>query len=148
MRLDRFLEEMGMARLADEIINRIKQDVSLLRLVESQGHTVTRQGKDYVVRCPFHEEKTPSCIISPKTNLFNCFGCGAGGSVIDWVMKTQGVSFRFACEILQKDLGLVAESAGGSAPKARNTTTKLNPPLAANADSQTALRDVISYYHE
>ncbi|MBK8186896.1 MAG: hypothetical protein IPK77_06420 [Cellvibrio sp.] len=32
-------------------------------------------------------------MITPKSNLFNCFGCGAGGSVIDWVMKTQGVSF-------------------------------------------------------
>ncbi|WP_368388907.1 CHC2 zinc finger domain-containing protein [Marinobacter sp. SS8-8] len=41
--------------------------------------------------------------------MFNCFGCGAAGTVIDWVMKTQGVSFRFACEILQKDAGLVAE---------------------------------------
>lgn len=135
-----------MARLADEVINRIKQDVSLLRLVESQGHTVTRQGKDYVVCCPFHEENTPSCIISPKTNLFNCFGCGTGGSVIDWVMKTQGVSFRFACEILQKDLGLITD-APSKAPS-KNTTTKLTPPLAANADSQTALRQVIDYYHE
>lgn len=124
-----------MARLADEVVNRIKHDVSLLRLVEGQGHRVSKQGKDYVVGCPFHEEKTPSGIISPKTNLFNCFGCGAGGSVIDWVMKTQGVSFRFVCELLQKDLGLVVERTGGAAPKARNTT-KLNPPLAANADRQ------------
>lgn len=135
-----------MARLADDVINRIKQDVSLLRLVESQGHTVTKQGKDYVVCCPFHEEKTPSCIISPKTNLFNCFGCGTGGSVIDWLMKTQGVSFRFACEILQKDLGLIIES--GTQSVKQNTTTKLTPPLAANADNQTALRQVIDYYHE
>lgn len=135
-----------MARLADDVINRIKQDVSLLRLVESQGHNVTKQGKDYVVCCPFHEEKTPSCIISPKTNLFNCFGCGTGGSVIDWVMKTQSVSFRFACEMLQKDLGLVIESS--TTAKTKNTTTKLTPPLAANADSQTALRQVIDYYHE
>lgn len=135
-----------MARLPDDVINRIKQDVSLLRLVESQGHTVTKQGKDYVVCCPFHEENTSSCIISPKTNLFNCFGCGAGGSVIDWVMKTQSVSFRFACEMLQKDLGLVIESS--TTAKTKNTTTKLTPPLAANADSQTALRQVIDYYHE
>ena len=135
-----------MARLADEVINRIKQEVSLLRLVESQGYTVTRQGKDHVVSCPFHEEQTPSCIISPKSNLYHCFGCGAGGSVVDWVMKTQGVSFRFACELLQKDLGLVTES--GTRTTRQNTTTKLTPPLAANADNQTALRQVIDYYHE
>lgn len=135
-----------MARLADDVINRIKQEVSLLRLVESQGYTVTRQGKDHVVSCPFHDEQTPSCIISPKTNLYHCFGCGAGGSVIDWVMKTQGLSFRFACELLQKDLGLVTES--GTKTTRQNTAIKLPPPLAANADNQTALRQVIDYYHE
>lgn len=78
-----------MARIPDDAVNRIKQDISLLRLVESQGLKVTRQGKDSVVSCPFHEDKTPSCVISPKTNLFNCFGCGAGGSVIDWVLALE-----------------------------------------------------------
>ena len=56
------------------------------------------------------------------------------------------MSFRFACELLQKDLGLVLE-AGTKATK-QNTTTKLPPPLAADADSQTALKQVIDYYHE
>ena len=65
--------------------------------------------------------------------------------MIDWVMKTQGVSFRFACEILQNDAGLVAEA---SIPVKKNTTTKLAPPLAANADQQTALRQVVDYYHQ
>ena len=135
-----------MARLPDDVIERIKSDISLLRLVGSQGHQPKKQGKDYALSCPFHDEKTPSLIISPKTNLFNCFGCGAAGSVIDWVMKTQGVSFRFACELLQKDLGLIADS--GTKTVKQNTTTKLDAPLSANADSQTALRQVIDYYHQ
>src|SRR5690606_6256865 len=118
-----------MARIPEETINRIKQDISLLRLVQSQGLTVTRQGKDYVVSCPFHEEQTPSCIISPKTNLYHCFGCGAAGSVIDWVMKTLGVSFRLACEILQKDLSLI----GDAQPVKRSTTKKLSSSLIAQA---------------
>jgi DNA primase len=63
-----------MARIADEVIERIKAEVSLVRLAESQGYPLRKQGKDYAVCCPFHEEKTPSCIISPKSNLFNCFG--------------------------------------------------------------------------
>jgi DNA primase len=133
-----------MARLAEEAIERIKTEVSLLRLAESQGCQVTKQGKDYAVCCPFHDEKTPSCIISPKSNLFNCFGCGAAGSVIDWVMKTQGVSFRLACEILQKDVGIVTEAK----PVKRSTTKKLPSTLAANGDHQTALRDVVNYYHD
>jgi len=99
-----------MARLSDSEVNKLKNEVSLLRLVESQGYQPKKQGKDYVISCPFHEEDTPSLIISPKNNLFHCFGCGTAGSVIDWVMKTRGVSFRFACEILMEDAGLVSET--------------------------------------
>ncbi|WP_086135649.1 CHC2 zinc finger domain-containing protein [Methylocaldum sp. SAD2] len=116
-----------MARFTDETINRIKTEISLLRLVESQGHQPKRQGKDWAIRCPFHEgDDTPSLVISPKTNLFHCFGCDAAGSVIDWVMRTRGVSFRFACELLQNDAGLVAE--GSAQPVKKNTTTKLSIP--------------------
>ena len=91
-----------MARIPDNEIERLKTDISLLRLVESQGYPVTKQGKDYAIRCPFHDgDDTPSLIISPKKNLFHCFGCEAAGTVIDWVMKTQGASFRHAVELLK-----------------------------------------------
>lgn len=80
-----------MARIPDEVVNRLKMVVSLLRLAESQGHQPKKQGKDWAIRYPFHDrDDTPSLIISPKSNLFRCFGCDAAGSVIDWVMKTQG----------------------------------------------------------
>ena len=135
-----------MARLSDAEVNKLKTQISLLRLVEAQGHAPKKQGKDYVISCPFHEEATPSLIISPKNNLFHCFGCDAAGSVIDWVMKTRGVSFRFACEILQEDAGLVAES--GTDTVRDNTTTKLATPLAANASKQQAIKGVMDYYHQ
>lgn len=126
-----------MGRFSDEAIHRIKTEVSLLRLAEAQGYAPKKQGKDWAIRCPFHDgDDTPSLIISPQANLFHCFGCGVAGSVIDWVMKTQGVSFRFACEILQNNAGLVAESC--TAMVKQNTTTKLAPPLAANANRRMA----------
>jgi len=124
-----------MARLSEADLAKLKNEVSLLRLVESQGHAPKKQGKDYVISC-----------LSPKNNLFHCFGCDAAGSVIDWVMKTRGVSFRFACEILQEDAGLVAES--GTQTVAQNTTTKLATPLAANASKQQAIQGVMDYYHQ
>jgi DNA primase len=61
-----------MARIPDEQIERLKQEVSLVRLVESQGYKPKRQGKDYVIRCPFHEDDTPSLVISPANNLYHC----------------------------------------------------------------------------
>ncbi|MFT5529150.1 MAG: DNA primase [Alteromonadaceae bacterium] len=138
-----------MARLKESVIEQIKRDVSLLRLVESQGHKPKAHGKDKVIPCPFHQDNTASLVISPN-NLFNCFGCGAAGSVIDWTMKTQGISFRFACELLQKDIGLIAQSNSerGEVPIKQNTTTKLTSPLAANSSNQAALKQVIDYYHE
>lgn len=141
-----------MARLKESVIEQIKRDVSLLRLVESQGHKPKAHGKDKVIPCPFHQDKTASCVISPN-NLFNCFGCGASGSVIDWTMKTQGISFRFACELLQKDIALITDRGTHSDSPVKpitkqNTTTKLASPLAANSSNQTALKQVIDYYHE
>jgi DNA primase catalytic core len=133
-----------MARIADEVIERIKSEVSLVRLVESQGYVLLKQGKDFALCCPFHADKTPSCVITPKSNLFNCFGCGAGGSVVDWVMKTQGVSFRHAVELLKGDLPLVASSE----PIKKTTVPKLAAPVSVNADDQTLLSEVVDYYHE
>ena len=129
-----------MARFADEVIERIKAEVSLVRLAESQGHQLTKHGKDLALCCPFHADKTPSCIISPASNLFNCFGCGAGGSVIDWVMKTQGVSFRHAVELLKNDV------AAEVAPRTK-TVPKLAAPVSLEASDQTLLREVVDYYH-
>ena len=136
-----------MARIPDDQIERIKQGVSLLTLAESQGYKPKRQGKDYVVCCPFHEDKTPSCIISPSNNLFNCFGCGTGGSVIDWVMKTQGVGFRHAVEILKDDSSLAATAANTS-PVQKSTVPKLEAPITENIEDQKALQQVINYYHQ
>ena len=117
-----------------------------MRLVEAQGHTLRRQGKDVAIRCPFHEgDDTPSLVISPASNLFHCFACEAAGSVIDWVMRTRGVSFRFACEILSNDAGLVA--ARGAATVKTDTTTTLASDLSSEADRQTTLVRVIDYYH-
>lgn len=141
-----------MARFSDEVIERIKSEVSLVRLAESQGYALVKQGKDFALCCPFHTDKTPSCVISPKSNLFNCFGCGAGGSVIDWVMKTQGVSFRHAVELLKNDVATITSSLAAKAataePIKKTTVPKLAAPVSVNADDQTLLREVVDYYHE
>ena len=52
--------------------------------------------------CPFHDDRTPSLVITPAKNEWHCLGaCNEGGDVIRWVMKTRGVSFRHAVELLQ-----------------------------------------------
>ena len=52
--------------------------------------------------CPFHDDREPSLVMTPAKNLWHCLGaCQAGGSVIDWVMRAEGVSFRHAVELLR-----------------------------------------------
>ena len=132
-----------MARITDEELERIKEEVSLLRLVEAKGIKLEKKGSDYHCRCPFHDDDTPSLVVTPSKNLFHCFGCGAAGSVIDWVMKMEGVSLRHALEILKAD----HLPEGKAKPIRKNTSAKL-PSLAASPDHQTQLRYVIDYYHQ
>lgn len=56
-----------------------------------------RAGKEYLGRCLFHEDKTPSFSVSEEKGLFHCFGCGAKGDVIDFVMMLDGLTFPEAC---------------------------------------------------
>ena len=113
-----------MARIPESEIERLKLQVSVVRLVEAAGVVLKPHGKDQVGRCPFHQDRTPSLIVSPKTNLWHCMGaCQIGGSVIDWVMKFEGVSFRHAVELLKRELGdapvsPVEASPGGAEPRA------------------------------
>lgn len=131
-----------MAKIADAEIERLKTEVSLVRLVEEARIKLTRQGKDHVGLCPFHEEDTPSFHVSEDKNLFNCFGCGAGGSVIDWVMKKNGVSFRHAIELLKDGRPNVTD-----APIKNSRVRVLAAPVAYDADDQKLLNQVMDYYH-
>jgi DNA primase catalytic core len=132
-----------MARIPQAEIERLKTQVSLVRLIEDAGVTLKRQGKDYVALCPFHDEETPSLTVTPAKNLFHCFGCGAAGGPIDWVMKKNGVSFRHAVELLREGLPAITEGV-----VKRSTVRALPPPVSPDADDQALLDQTIAYYHD
>jgi hypothetical protein len=107
-----------MARIAEAEIERLKREVAVERLAAARGVELERHGADLIGRCPFHDDHTPSLVISPQKNLWHCLGaCRAGGSAIDWVMKAEGVSFRHAVELLLKDHLPLAASGGGTPPQ-------------------------------
>jgi DNA primase len=136
-----------MARIPDEEIERLKKEVPVERLVMGFGIELKRHGAELIGRCPFHDDHTPSLVVSPKTNLWHCLGaCNIGGSTIDWVMKTQGVSFRHAVELLRADHPSLA--AGDGHVVRKGTTAKLESPIAADADDRQALLSVTAFYHE
>ena len=67
---------------------------------------LTRAGREMKGCCPFHNEKTPSFYVNDDKAFYHCFGCGEHGSVIDWVMKQDGLAFRDAIETLAVEAGL------------------------------------------
>ncbi|NJO39036.1 MAG: hypothetical protein HC871_17340 [Rhizobiales bacterium] len=81
-----------MARIADQEIERLKVEVSLVRLVEASGVKLSRKGKDELTGCcPFHEDDTPSLSVNVPKNLFRCVRLNdAGGGVIDWTSAGRG----------------------------------------------------------
>jgi len=137
-----------MARIPDDQLDRLKQEVSIQRLAEGMGVVLKRHGADLIGLCPFHDDHEPSLVITPAKNLWHCLGaCQQGGSVIDWVMKTEGVSFRHAVELLQADYH-PSLAAGSSGPVKKTTVQKLPTALEAEASDARLLAQVVDYYHE
>jgi DNA primase len=131
-----------MARIPQSEIERLKSEIAVERLVEASGVALKRGGKDLLGRCPFHEDAEASLVVTPAKNLWHCFGCQVGGGPIDWVMKSQGVSFRHAVELLRNDTPLAA------AVVKESTVRKLAPPVTLDSDDAALLAQVVGYYHE
>lgn len=87
------------ARLSAERIAAARAAVDLGRLIGATVRLIPR-GAEFVGLCPFHAEKTPSFTVVPDRGFYKCFGCGAKGSAIDWIMHRDGRSFREAVDFL------------------------------------------------
>jgi DNA primase catalytic core len=136
-----------MARVPEAEIERLKAEVSVQRLCEARGISLKRHGADLIGLCPFHDDKKPSLVVSPRKNLWHCLGaCQAGGSVIDWVMRAEGVSFRHAVELLRADLP--ATSLAAKAPVKESSVRRLPAPVSTEADDRELLGQVAGYYHQ
>ena len=137
-----------MARVPDEEIERLKKDVDLAQLVIRSGVALKKAGADLVGCCPFHDDDTPSLVVTPKKGLWHCMGaCQVGGSAIDWVMRTQGVSFRHAVEVLREGMAPVITPGRGAPVAKRSVSRRLPSPLDISAEDQAVLSQVLDYYH-
>ena len=136
-----------MARIPEHELEQLKS-VDLVRLVELDGLALKRIGKDLACVCPFHDgDREPSLIVSPGTNLFHCFGCGAAGSPIDWVMRRRGVSFRRAVELLRAELGDQSGPPGdGVNAVPKMAASRIVAPLLPSADDAALLAEVVGFY--
>jgi DNA primase catalytic core len=137
-----------MARLPDELVERMKREISVQRLAEARGVKLKRSGKELIGLCPFHRDTHPSLNIDPVKNVWQCKGaCGKSGSVIDWVMLAEGISVRHALELLRRDYLPFASAREGEPPK-KSTIARLPAPIDPGASDQEVLLRIVRYYHQ
>lgn len=93
-----------MAYINNEEINEIRSRANIVDVI-SEYLNVQAKGKNYVALCPFHSDHSPSLIISPEKQIFNCFTCRTGGNVFSFIMKYENVSFYEALKIVANKVG-------------------------------------------
>lgn len=95
-----------MPRYSDELINEIFSQSDIVDYV-SQYVKLRKNGRDYTGLCPFHKEKSPSFHVNQDKQLFHCFGCGAGGNLVQFVMKAEGLDFVEALKLMADRAGII-----------------------------------------
>ncbi|AZF39666.1 DNA primase [Pseudomonas sp. R4-39-08] len=115
----------------DDLLNR----TDIVDVVSSRVQ-LKKAGKNYTACCPFHKEKTPSFSVSPDKQFYYCFGCGAGGNALGFLMDHDNLDFPQAVEDLAKAAGMeIPREESGRAHKPRQPTdSPLYPLLTAAAD--------------
>ena len=98
----------------DELIDR----VDIVEVIDARV-PLKKKGREYQACCPFHNEKTPSFTVSPTKQFYHCFGCGAHGTALGFLMEYEHMSFPEAIESLAHGLGLDVPYEKGAAPDAR-----------------------------
>ena len=88
-----------------KLIKKICARNGIVKVVSEYVHLEQRDNLYYGI-CPFHKESTPSLIVDKRTQSFYCFGCGAGGNVVNFIMKMEGCSFEDALQILANKVGI------------------------------------------
>lgn len=96
---------MQVAVIDNSTIDRIYAAADIVEVI-GDYITLKRQGVNYQACCPFHNEKTPSFVVSPSKGIFKCFGCGKAGNAVTFVREHEGVSFAEALKIVGKKYGI------------------------------------------
>ena len=119
----------------DEVLNRV-DIVSII----GQSVTLKKAGSNLQGLCPFHQEKSPSFTVSETKQFYHCFGCGAHGTAISFLMEYAGLTFVDAIEELAKSVGLTV-------PQQTGEQTKVPDQQQSNAMIQT-MEKIMSWYQE
>jgi len=126
-------------RIPREFIDELLARADIVELIDARV-PLTKAGRDFKACCPFHNEKTPSFTVSQTKQFYHCFGCGANGSAIGFLMEFEHLSFREAIEELAQSTGLEIPDTGPARPEDTLTPALLDTVADANRFFKEQLR--------
>jgi len=106
-----------MGRFGDDKIEEVRSRADIVEIVGAHVR-IRRAGRNFVGLCPFHNEKTPSFSVNAERGFFHCFGCGAGGSVFNFIMRVEGLTFPEVVRSLARKYGVTLPEHDQSGPAA------------------------------
>ncbi|MCZ6645045.1 MAG: DNA primase [SAR324 cluster bacterium] len=118
--------------ISRETVAEVKRRADIVQII-GEKVSLTPSGSNFKGLCPFHSEKTPSFMVNPQRGMYHCFGCGEGGSVVDFLMAHERMSFPEAIGALAQRTGMKIETGGRRPPGER---------------ALSVLEDARSYYHD
>jgi len=127
-------------RIPPEFIDQLLGRVDIVDIIDSRVH-LKKAGKDYQALCPFHTEKSPSFTVSQDKQFYHCFGCGAHGTAIGFLMDYEHMSFPEAIEELAHRAGLEVPRSGGPVSKGPDLEPAYRILEQADSFFQRQLRD-------
>jgi len=120
--------------IPDSFIEELLGRVDIVEIIERRV-ALKKAGREWQARCPFHDEKTPSFTVSPQKQFYHCFGCGAHGSAIGFLMNYEGLEFVDAVEELARYAGLEVPREASAQPR-------------PSADLYDLLENVANWYRQ
>ena len=119
-------------RIPEQFIDDLLARIDIVEVIE-QRVPLKKSGRDWSARCPFHDERSPSFTVSPAKQFYHCFGCGAHGSAIKFLMDYDRLEFVDAVEELASRAGLKVPYEGGAKRAPQEDATDLYAVLDAAA---------------
>ncbi|SHH94945.1 DNA primase [Ferrimonas marina] len=133
-------------RIARDFIDQLLSRVDIVELIDGRVK-LKKAGKNYHACCPFHNEKTPSFTVSQDKQFYHCFGCGAHGNAIDFIMEYDRLEFPDAIEDLASTVGMeVVREA--STPNSQSPRTSAPRPKGGSDDHYSLMQWAARYYQQ
>ena len=142
--------------LPDAWVSQVYQHANVVDVV-SNYLPLLQQGRNHVGLCPFHNEKTPSFSVNPDNNVYHCFGCKAGGNVVQFVMEMEKLTYPEALRHLAKMYGLPPPPEQRNDPEEQQQRSRRERLMEANREAaqyffdqlwQPHGREALNYLHK